>query len=253
MTIAWAIIIVAVLFLLDKYGLLKKSLITAAILISVIAVGCVGFFGYQWKKGRWEYHQVAQKYECFDPSTREVHPVSDDNQRCSFYEQLHLKGTPLPFDAYKTPIPAESSPAPPKDDDDIFKWPSGGLPTYIADALSTPDLAPNAPGIRTEVMLSASGQKQFISTGPSWNYCGSGGCSWGLIDAATKRVLIKEGFGSLHKTTKSTDGYYELVLENKWQLSLLQDNGEEYQSTNCYTRIDGLGSSARPTSCTTSE
>lgn len=140
MTIAWAIIIVAVLFLLDRHHLLKKALvatgITAGIAALLLAVGYAGVLGYQWLRGRWEAHQLAEKAtrlaeqarwedhqfaqqnDCFDLVTGDVHPINESKQepdssetwetlppesynrlgarRCKWIEEIHKRGTPLP-------------------------------------------------------------------------------------------------------------------------------------------------------------
>ena len=87
MTLAWAIIIVAVLFLLDKYHLLKKSLIVAAIVAVALVVIVIGYFGWQYLDARWAEHQnrvriakenalFAQKNECLNLYTGKVYPVN---------------------------------------------------------------------------------------------------------------------------------------------------------------------------------
>lgn len=88
MTLAWAIIIVAVLFLLDKYHLLKKTLIAAAIVAIVLIVGLTGWTGWRYLDARWEEHQnrarltkenalFAQKNECLNLYTGKVRPVNE--------------------------------------------------------------------------------------------------------------------------------------------------------------------------------
>lgn len=87
MTLAWAIIIVAVLFLLDKYRLLKKSLIAAAIVALALIVVVMGYFGWHYLAARWEEHEnrvriakenalFAQKNECLNLYTGKVYPVN---------------------------------------------------------------------------------------------------------------------------------------------------------------------------------
>lgn len=127
-----------------------------------------------------------------------------------------------------------------------FRWQTDGLPAEIADALNTPDLAPNTPGASTEVSLEISGQKQILSLA---NDCGSGGCSWDLSDATTRRYLLQFGLGKLHKAQNVTAGYYDLLLEAKDVLVLYQYRGESYRETKCYSRSDGLGSPAILTPC----
>ena len=130
-----------------------------------------------------------------------------------------------------------------------FGWPVTGLPEEIAGALNTPDLAPE-PGTQTELTLGISGEKQIIETdAENSENCGSGGCSWRLIDATTKENLISDQLGSLHKTTSVTDGYFDLVVEGKLTLLLYQHRGSTYQLTSCYDRSNGIGSVARAVSC----
>jgi hypothetical protein len=121
MTIAWAIVVVAALYFLDKHHLLKKSLVAVAILVVLTALCYSAFVGYQKVKKRWEFHQFAKANDCVDLSTRKVHPISESGPYCDFArEELHMRGTPLPIDEYSTPIPqgATSYPgpkAPPRD------------------------------------------------------------------------------------------------------------------------------------------
>ena len=88
MTLAWAIIIVAILFLLDKYHLLKKSLIAAALVALALLVIVMGYFGWHYLDTRWAEHEnkvhlakedalFAQKNECLNLYTGKVHPVNE--------------------------------------------------------------------------------------------------------------------------------------------------------------------------------
>jgi hypothetical protein len=88
MTLAWAIIIVAVLFLLDKYHMLKKSLIVAAIVAVALVVIVMGYFGWHYLDTQWAKHEnkvrsakenalFAQKNECLNLYTGKVHPVNE--------------------------------------------------------------------------------------------------------------------------------------------------------------------------------
>jgi hypothetical protein len=133
---------------------------------------------------------------------------------------------------------------------DIFRWPTHGLPTAIANALNTPDLA-TGKDAGTKLMLGTSGQRQIVSVATDPSYCGSGGCSWDLIEENTKLNLIEGEQGALHKTESITDGYYDLLVEGKYTLSLYKFNGVIYQQAQCYSRSDGqLGSPAKLTPCT---
>lgn len=107
MTIAWAIIIVAVLFLLDRHGQLTKT-VRAAVLIAVaVIVGVAVMLGYRWMSEKWQDYHFSKTYDCFNPSTRNVRPTSGNPPYCDSVagEQLHTRGTPLPPDEYNTPIP----------------------------------------------------------------------------------------------------------------------------------------------------
>jgi hypothetical protein len=133
---------------------------------------------------------------------------------------------------------------------DIFRWPTDGLPADIANALSTSDLAPTAPSDGAkELILEVEGQKQFIPAVNDDDCIGSGGCVWKIKDAATQRELLTDSQGALHKTQKLTNGYYDLLVEDKWGLYLYEFQGETYKNILCYGRSNGLGSPARLTSC----
>ena len=104
---------------------------------------------------------------------------------------------------------------------DTFRWPTDGLPADIANALSTPDLAPSAPADGAkELILGVEGQKQFIPAVNDDDCMGSGGCVWKIEDAAAQRELLTDSQGMLHKTQKPTNGYYDLLVEDKWGLYL---------------------------------
>lgn len=96
MTIGWAIIAVAVLYLLDKHHLLKKALIGVGIIVAVVAVAYVGFWSYQRLEERWEDYRFASRNECYSPSTGKVHPTNSSGPWCEGDEQVHRRGTPLP-------------------------------------------------------------------------------------------------------------------------------------------------------------
>lgn len=131
---------------------------------------------------------------------------------------------------------------------DIFRWPTQGLPVAIANALNTPDLAAGK-AARTEVTLGTAGQKQIVSVATDPDFCGSGGCSWDLIDAATGRGLIEGEQGVLHRIQRVNDGFYDLLVEGKLTLSIYEFDGTKYRQTQCYSRSDGLGSPATLTPC----
>jgi hypothetical protein len=94
MTIAWAIIAVAVLYLLDKHHLMRKALIGAGIIVSVVVVGYVGFLGYQKLEQRWDDYQFAKRNECYSPFTGKVHQTNSSGPWCGADEQVQLRGTP---------------------------------------------------------------------------------------------------------------------------------------------------------------
>jgi osmotically-inducible protein OsmY len=146
------------------------------------------------------------------------------------------------------PPPPPSSSVP--QGSDIFRWPTEGLPAYIADALSTPDLAPISPADGAqELTLGVAGQEQVIPAVNDNDCKGSGGCVWEIKDAANKRELLGDSQGVLHKTQKITNGYYDLLVEDKWELILYEYHGGKYKSTVCYGRSNNLGSSAILTQC----
>ncbi|MGA3263233.1 MAG: hypothetical protein ABSC47_04220 [Terracidiphilus sp.] len=133
---------------------------------------------------------------------------------------------------------------------DNFRWPTNGLPAYIANALNTPSLSPTDPkdGAR-ELILGIDGQKQIIPSVKDEDCMGSGGCVWDLLDATTKRGLIEGEQGALHKTDKIANGYYDLLIEGKLGLYLYEYRGGKYINSICYERSNGLGSPARQTPC----
>jgi hypothetical protein len=95
-TIGWAIIVVAVLYLLDKHHLMKEALIGVGIMVAVVAVGYVGFRSYHRLEERWEDYKFASSNECYNPSTGKVHPTNSTAPWCVYPEEPHQRGTPLP-------------------------------------------------------------------------------------------------------------------------------------------------------------
>ena len=73
---------------------------------------------------------------------------------------------------------------------------------------------------------------------------------WEIKDATTQRELLPESLGALRETQKLTNGYYDLLVEDKWDLYLYEFHGGKYENTTCYGRANGLGSRAILTSCT---
>lgn len=100
------------------------------------------------------------------------------------------------------PEPLASQPS------DSFSWPTNGLPAHIADALSAPDLAPNVPGISTELRLGRSGQKQILSVSRDCGAEDVGGTSWMFQMAdpssAVSLVLFIKQIGLLTTITMSS-------------------------------------------------
>ena len=157
---------------------------------------------------------------------------------------VHKPQTRTGFDGAKQAAPPMSQ------NSDIFRWPINGLPTYIANALNAPDLSPSAPTDGAiELILGTDGQKQFIPSVRDEDCMGSGGCIWKIEDAITKRDLLEDSQGELHKTQKLTNGYYDLVVEGKLGLYLYEYRGGKYIHAECYERSNGLGSPARLTQC----
>ena len=96
MTVAWAIIIVAILFLLDRHHLLKKTLIVGGVVVVLLAIVVAAVYGYQQLHKKWEAYQFAKHNECFNLATGKVHPVNEAGDACGILEQVHQRGTPLP-------------------------------------------------------------------------------------------------------------------------------------------------------------
>jgi len=116
-----------------------------------------------------------------------------------------------------------------------YGWPGDGLSKEIADALSTPDLAPKNPG-ESSVVLDTAGRGELIAVSGD---CGSAGCSWQILDKQTRRPLTTPvGLGALHSTRKTKNGYYDLLVENKDVLTLYEYDGTSYKEKSCYTRSD---------------
>jgi hypothetical protein len=133
---------------------------------------------------------------------------------------------------------------------DGFRWPTDGLPSYIANALNTPDLSPTSPADRErELILGVDGQRQLIPAVSEDDCTGSGGCVWNIVDATTRRGLIEDEQGALHKTSNITNGYYDLLVEGTQGLWIYQYRERKYVIARCYERSNGLGSPARPVPC----
>jgi hypothetical protein len=75
--------------------------------------------------------------------------------------------------------------------------------------------------------------------------------SWASVIAAPKipNANFLVIWGCFTKRKKSTDGYYDLLVEDKWELYLYEYHGGKYENRICYGRSNGLGSPARPTPC----
>lgn len=106
MTIAWAIIIVAVLFLLDKYHLLKKTLMGVGIVALVLTLGAAAWLGWRYLAGRWEEHRnnvrlikerahFAQTHECLNLYTGQLHPVKESASPADAHQtRQHINARP---------------------------------------------------------------------------------------------------------------------------------------------------------------
>ena len=133
---------------------------------------------------------------------------------------------------------------------DLFAWPVEGLPGYVADALSTPDLAPTSPEDGTrKLSLGASGQQGFIPAVKDEDCMGSGGCSWKIDEGVTGKEILEDSQGVLHKTGRLTNGYYDLLVEGKLGLYVYEFHDGRYVNAICYGRSNGLGSSAITEPC----
>jgi hypothetical protein len=110
MTLAWAIIIVALLFLLHKYQLLGKALRIAGIVAAVLIVSTLAWLGWNHVRASWKQHKAnvefAAQNECLDPSTGNVHPVNPSGEPwCALFETIHERGTPIDQWALITALP----------------------------------------------------------------------------------------------------------------------------------------------------
>src|ERR1700731_3311897 len=100
-----------------------------------------------------------------------------------------------------------------------------------------------------QLVLGIAGQRQFIPPVKDEDCMGSGGCVWTIVDAATKHGLMEDEQGTLHKTEKITNGYYDLLIEDKSGLYFYEYRSGKYVNARCYGRSNGFGSPARPTPC----
>src|ERR1039458_7289947 len=123
MTLAWAIIIIAVLFLLDKYHLLKKSLIGVAIIAVALIVIAMGYFGWHYLDARWQEHEnkvrsakenavFAQKNECLNLCTGRVHPVNEPASQTEIPPQTQCQVSQNPSDMTVPPGYSTTPPQP---------------------------------------------------------------------------------------------------------------------------------------------
>jgi len=142
--------------------------------------------------------------------------------------------TPTPLSAVV--IPAQNSAISPSP-----AAPNEGLPTYIADALGTPDLAPGDQSIgRRELILGSSGQRQFIPAINLTTDCGASSCFWRILDADTNQEILPASDGALYKTQKITNGYYDIVVASGTAvdeyLNVYKYSNGKYMNTACYER-----------------
>ncbi len=108
------------------------------------------------------------------------------------------------------------------------------LPTYIAKALRSPDLSPSSPGGPREIVLGSTGQTLLIPAISAEDCEGSGGCNWKLVDGATQTEVLPDSLGSLYRTAKITNGYYDIVVDAKWSVYVYEFRASKYVSTFCY-------------------
>jgi hypothetical protein len=110
MTLAWAIIIVAILFLLHRYQMLRKALRVAGIVAGVLIVGILAWRALDHVEANWTHHQAnvqfALQNECLEPSTGKVHPVSASGEPpCNQNETVHMRGSPIDQWAIESDLP----------------------------------------------------------------------------------------------------------------------------------------------------
>jgi hypothetical protein len=156
--------------------------------------------------------------------------------------QALIKSDPYPNSVQHSSGPSATGP------------PSEGLPTYIANALRTPNLAPgNESPAKRELVLGSEGQKQFIPAIKLDEDCGASSCTWDILDSDTQQIIFPSGSGGLYKTQKITNGYYDVIVvdgtaivENIFVYEYL--NGK-YENTSCYERNINPAGPAGLTSC----
>jgi hypothetical protein len=124
----------------------------------------------------------------------------------------------------------------------VVALPNEGLPKYIADALTTPNLAPGdeSPAKR-EIVLGSAGQKQIIPAIKLDQDCGASSCSWSLLDADTQQMILPSSeSGGLYKTEKITNGYSDIVIDGGTasyrNLYVYEYSNGKYNNSACYER-----------------
>jgi hypothetical protein len=102
MSIGWAIVIVAVLFLLDRYGVLGRSIKTvAAVGLAAVLIGAA-VIGTKYAKTVSSDREFAVSHDCYDPLTGHTHKVSAAGSSwtgtswCEEKEMVHQRGAPPP-------------------------------------------------------------------------------------------------------------------------------------------------------------
>ena len=110
MTLAWAVITVAVLFFLHEYKLLGKSLRITGIVTATLIVCVLGWLVWNHFEVSLDQHQAnvqfALKNECLDPSTGKVHPVRPSGEPwCQPNESIHQRGASIDQWAINTELP----------------------------------------------------------------------------------------------------------------------------------------------------
>jgi hypothetical protein len=106
MTIGWAIIVVAILYLLDKYLLLKKALVVSAIILALGAVGYCSFIGWVLVKEKWDSRAGPKVGDPIPPGATIGDPLS-----YKVGEALDIGKGSVP-QTFFIPGPQPSSPAP---------------------------------------------------------------------------------------------------------------------------------------------
>lgn len=109
-TIGWAIVIVAVLYLLDKYGVLKRTAKVAGIVAVIGASVFAVILAISYISDLWKDHKFAKTHECFDPAIGKAHSANESSPWCADNEQVREHVT---FDPSVTIDPSTIKPITP--------------------------------------------------------------------------------------------------------------------------------------------